>query len=290
MKDDQRTEKAEIAVLMTTALPKNVNNFAYIDGAWVTNYSSIVGLATALRLNLIQVAKMKLATEGKHSKMEVLYNYLSGSEFIQKVEAVFEAFKSMQEDLEQEKRAMKRIWSKREKQIERVIDNTAGMYGDMQGIIGASLPQLKSLELEALPAGTDFGEFKDDNEKDEIFEPEIPKEESIEDLDNDEKEEIFQSKIPKQESINEQIDTRFIKEKSSKKSEETLVEDLDEDELKILNCLREEFSGEAHIGDIALKLMMGPFLVTNRFNRLKSKGLVIEIKDTEGGIRYRINE
>ena len=79
--------------------------------------------------------------------MEALYSYLSGSEFRQKVEAIVESFKTMKEDLDQEKRAITRMWSKREKQIERVVLNTGNMYGDMQGIIGASLPQIKLLEI-----------------------------------------------------------------------------------------------------------------------------------------------
>jgi len=99
-------------------------------------------------MNLIQVAMTKLSSVGKQEKMEVLYTYLSGIEFRQKVEAIVEAFVTMKKDLDQEKRVMTKIWSKREKQIERVIINTAGMYGDMQGIIGASLPEIKSLEME----------------------------------------------------------------------------------------------------------------------------------------------
>lgn len=123
-------------------------------------------------------------------------------------------------------------------------------------------------ELKALPSGTDFGEFNDD-EKDEIFEP----------------------KIPKEESIAEQIDTQLIKEKPSKNSEEiSELEDLDDDVLKIYNCLKEDFSGEAENGDIAIKLRMGPVLVANRFNRLKSKGLVTEIREAEGGIKWKIKE
>ncbi len=153
LKDDQREVRAEIAVLLTTVLPKDVNNFAYIDGVWVTDHVSIVGLTTALRINLIQVANTKLATVGRSEKMEVLYNYLSGPEFKQRVEAIVEAFITMKKELDQEKRAMTKIWSKREKQIERVINNTSGMYGDMQGIIGASMPEIRSLEFKELPAG-----------------------------------------------------------------------------------------------------------------------------------------
>lgn len=175
LKDDQRAVKAEIAVLMTTTLPNDVNNFAPINnGAWVTNYTSIIGLATALRISLIQVATTKLATEGKNSKMEVLYDYLSGSEFRQKVEAIVEAFESMKKDLDQEKRAMTSIWSKREKQIERAINNTASMYGDVHGIVGSSLPQLKSLELKALPIETESSEllsFLDDSKEDVLKYP-----------------------------------------------------------------------------------------------------------------------
>lgn len=155
LKDDQREVKAEIAALMTIALPKDISNFAYIDGVWITDPGSIISLTTALRINLIQVAITKMAAVGKHDKMEVLYNYLSGPEFRQKIEAIVEAFSFMKSDLDQEKRAMGRIWAKREKQLERVINNTVVMYGDMQGIIGASLQQIESLELKALTDGPD---------------------------------------------------------------------------------------------------------------------------------------
>ncbi len=101
-------------------------------------------------MNLIQVASAKMSAVGKYEKIEVLYAYLSGPEFAQKVEAVASAFSSMKNDLDEEKRAIGIIWAKREKQIDRVINNISGMYGDMQGIIGASLPQIKSLELTAL--------------------------------------------------------------------------------------------------------------------------------------------
>ena len=112
-----------------------------------------IALASVLRTSLIELAQHKLSIVGKSEKMEVLYNYLSGPEFRQRIEAIVESFKSMKEDLDQEKRAMMKIWAKREKQIEKIVNNTVGMYGDMQGIIGASLPQIKSLEL------TDGSEF-----------------------------------------------------------------------------------------------------------------------------------
>jgi len=165
LKEDQREAKAEIAVLVATALPKEVNSFGYINGVWVSNPTIAVCLAMALRMNLIQVANAKMAAVDKGEKMEVLYNYLSGKEFGQRVEAIVEAFISMRSDLEKEKSAMNKIWSKREKQIERVIHNISGMYGEMQAIVGASLPQIKSLELKSLIEEVDSEELSEGKEE-----------------------------------------------------------------------------------------------------------------------------
>ena len=150
LKEDQREAKAEIAVIVTTAMPKEVSHFQLMDGIWVTEYPLAPCLAMALRMNLIQVTQEKRSATGKHEKMEALYSYLSGPEFNQKVEAIVKAFLTMRNDLENEKAAMNRIWAKREKQIERVITNITQMYGDMQGIIGASIPEIKSLEFKSL--------------------------------------------------------------------------------------------------------------------------------------------
>lgn len=164
LKDDQREAKADIAVLVTTTLPKEVGKFALVNGVWVTDFPLTVCLAIALRVNLIQVSNAKLAAVGKNEKMEVLYSYLSGPGFSQRVEVIVGAFAAMKNDLDHEKRAMNKIWSKRERQIERVITNISGMYGDMQGIIGASLPQIKSLELKALIEDSGSDDPEEDNE------------------------------------------------------------------------------------------------------------------------------
>jgi hypothetical protein len=149
LKEDQRMIKGEVAIILTTAMPKDVKGFGHVNGVWVTDYASMVGIATAIRIGLIEVTNTKMAAVGKKGKMEVVYNYLSGAEFKQKVEAIVEAFKNMKDDLEKEKKAFTKIWAKREKQIELVISNTASMYGDIHGIIGASLPQIKLLEIES---------------------------------------------------------------------------------------------------------------------------------------------
>ena len=82
---------------------------------------------------------------GKNEKMEVLYSYLTGVEFKQRVEAIVEAFSNMDEGLRKERMVYEKIWSEREKQIKKVITNTVGMYGDLSGLV--TLPQIKALEL-----------------------------------------------------------------------------------------------------------------------------------------------
>lgn len=157
LKDDQREMKAELAVIVTEVLPKGITAFGQLDGVWITTVQLAGCVADTLRENLTQVSLARLSAVGKNEKMEAIYNYLSGPEFRQRVEGIVEAFRAMREDLEAEKRAMMRIWAKREKQIERVTTNTTGMYGDMQGIIGSTLPEIKLLELGA----GDDGEFTD---------------------------------------------------------------------------------------------------------------------------------
>ena len=147
LKDDQRIVKAEIAVLVTSTLPKEISRFGSFDGIWVTDFQSAIGLAAALRENLIQLSYLRNSMEGRNEKKDLIYNYLSGPEFRQRIEAIVESFIGMKQDLDAEKRAMEKVWSKRESQINRVIKNTSAMYGELQGIIGSSLPEIKVLEL-----------------------------------------------------------------------------------------------------------------------------------------------
>jgi hypothetical protein len=147
LKDDQRAQKAELSVLVTAALPPGITRFGHYDGVWVCDLTSAPGLALALRSQLVQVQLAKTAAAGKASKSEMLYAYLSGTEFRQRVEAIVEAFSSMREDLDRERTAMMKSWAKRERQIDRVVQNVTGLYGDVEGIIGASLPEIERLQL-----------------------------------------------------------------------------------------------------------------------------------------------
>ena len=149
-RDDQRAARAAIAVIVTEVLPEGVRNFDLVDGVWVCNRACAGSLATAIRTGLIEMQKVRLAQEGQNEKMELAYSYLSGDEFRHRVSGVVESFVAMQTDLEAERRSMQRSWSKREKQLQRALLNTAGLYGDLQGIIGASLPAIEGLSMPRL--------------------------------------------------------------------------------------------------------------------------------------------
>lgn len=150
LRDDQRSAKAEIAVIVSQTLPKGVEAFGLIDRVWITDPRSVVPVAVALRHMLVEVASARQASEGQQTKTEMIYQYLTGPRFRQRLEAIVEAFSSMQEDLDKEKRAITKQWAKREEQIERVMQATVGMYGDLQGIAGKTLQEIEGLELRAL--------------------------------------------------------------------------------------------------------------------------------------------
>jgi hypothetical protein len=150
LREDQRASKAEIAVIVSQALPKEVETFGLVDQVWVSHPKVALPVAIALRQTLIEIAGARQASEGQQTKMEMVYQYLTGPRFRHRVQAIVEAFSSMREDLEREKKAITKQWSKREEQIDRVMQATVGMYGDLQGIAGKTLQEIEGLEFQGL--------------------------------------------------------------------------------------------------------------------------------------------
>jgi len=155
LRDDQRAAKAHLAILVTAEMPKGLGSFGCIDGVWITKRECLVGLAVALRTGLLEIARTRRSLHGRHTKMEFLYQFLVGPEFQQRIEGIIEAFATMKEDLESERRSIQRVWAKREKQLDRAMINTSGLYGDLASILGASLPQIDCLELTHIPVEAD---------------------------------------------------------------------------------------------------------------------------------------
>ena len=155
LKDDQQAACADIAVIVTTAMPKGVEeSFCRIGDVWVVSPQVMRPLAETLRVILLESQRLKLVNTGRTEKIEQLYNYLSSAQFAQKVRSMLDSFESMRADLEAEKRAMQRIWAKRQTQIERVTLSMANVVGELQAIAHDQLPQLDGvLELEDI--GTD---------------------------------------------------------------------------------------------------------------------------------------
>jgi hypothetical protein len=152
LRDDQRAAKAEVALIVSHVLPKGVEAFDFIDGVWVTESRCAIPVAMALRQSLIELSAARHASEGQQTKMEMVYKYLTGSGFRHRIEAIVEKFSDMQADLDRERKTMTRLWAKREEQIRGVIESTAGMYGDLQGIAGKTLQEIDGLDMPLLDA------------------------------------------------------------------------------------------------------------------------------------------
>jgi hypothetical protein len=147
LRNDQRAAKAELALLISETLPKEVESFELIDGVWVAHPRFLLPVAAVLRQSLIELAATRLSQEGQHTKTELVYQYLTGPRFRHRIEAIVERFSEMHEDLNRERKATMRLWAKREAQIQGVIDSTVGMYGDLQGIAGRAMPEIPALEI-----------------------------------------------------------------------------------------------------------------------------------------------
>jgi hypothetical protein len=155
LRDDQRAAKADLAVIVTQTLPKGVETFGHVDGVWVTSTRTFLPLAVALRHTLLELALARQAGEGQQTKMDLVYRYLTGPRFRQRVTAIIEKFEEMSADLVKERATMTKLWARREMQIQAVLAATAGMYGDLQGIAGQAIESIEALDVSRLAGPMD---------------------------------------------------------------------------------------------------------------------------------------
>lgn len=146
-KEDIREKGANIGVLVTDTMPSDMERMGMREGIWICSFEEFKGLCFVLRESLIQISNALSSQENKGDKMSMLYDFLTSNEFKMQIEAIVEGFTQMKNDLESEKRAMQRIWSTREKQIDKVVTNTINMYGSIKGIAGTAIGTVKALEL-----------------------------------------------------------------------------------------------------------------------------------------------
>ena len=146
LKNDMRSNQSDIAILVTQVFPKGMDCFGERDGVWLCTFKELYGLTSALRTAIIRIAETRKAEENKGEKMQMLYNYLTGLEFRQQIEAIVEGFVSMKNSITRERIQMEKIWKEREKQLDKVLMSTSGMYGAVKGIAGASIQNIPLLE------------------------------------------------------------------------------------------------------------------------------------------------
>ena len=147
LKNDMRSQQADIAILVTQAFPKGMDCFGQKDGVWVASFKEIISLTVALRNAIIQISETRRSDENKGEKMQMLYTYLTGTEFRQQIEAIVEGFMAMKQSITKERIQMEKIWKEREKQLDKVLLNTSGLYGSIKGIAGASVQDIPLLEV-----------------------------------------------------------------------------------------------------------------------------------------------
>ena len=146
LKTDKRNTGADVAILVTQTFPKDMDRFGEKDGVWVCNFSEAGGVAHLLRNGIINVYEEQKKQEGKGDKMQMLYDFMTGNEFRGQVEAILEGFMSMKQSIAKERIQMEKTWKEREKQLEKVLLSTSGMYGSVKGIAGASVRDIPLLE------------------------------------------------------------------------------------------------------------------------------------------------
>ena len=147
MKDDMRLKQAEIGVIVTEAFPDGMTRFGALDGIWICSFVEFKALSLLFRNNLARIGEVLASQENKGEKTQMIYGYVTGNEFKQKLEAAFESYHDMQEDLQKEKTLFTSQWAKREKRLLKAMENLVCLYGDVRGIAGGAVQEIKALGI-----------------------------------------------------------------------------------------------------------------------------------------------
>ena len=146
LKVDMRNSGADAAILVTNVFPKDMEKFGEREGIWLCNFNEVNSVAHILRSGIIKIYDKQKSQENKGGKMQMLYDYLTGNEFRGQMEAIVEGFMSMKQSIDKERIQMEKTWKEREKQLQKVLLSTSGMYGSVKGIAGASVGDIPLLD------------------------------------------------------------------------------------------------------------------------------------------------
>jgi hypothetical protein len=146
LKTDMRTEKADIAVIVTSRMPKDMDCFGLKDGVWICCFDEVKALAGVLRDGVIRVFNSAKSHENKGEKINMLYSYLTSNEFTEKWKAMREGFLSIAQSIQKEKDVMEKLWAARKKQLEKILYNSNDIKGSIDGISGHDAIDFNLLE------------------------------------------------------------------------------------------------------------------------------------------------
>jgi len=148
LKEDQRSAKADVAILVTATMPKDMRQFGERNGIWICSFEEVKPLATVIRDGIIKIAGALASQENKGEKMQMMYDYLFSNEFKSQMEAIVDGFKSLRKGIVNERTAAEKNWKEREKILDRVLLNTSHFIGSVKGIAGNAMDDIKMIEEE----------------------------------------------------------------------------------------------------------------------------------------------
>ena len=146
LKADMRSNGSDVAILVTQVFPKDMEKFGEKDGVWICTFNEVSSVAQLLRNGIIKIYEAQKSQENKGDKMQLLYNYLTGIEFRGQMESIVEGFMAMKQSIMKERIQMEKLWKEREKQLEKVLLSTSGLYGSVKGIAGAGVSNIPLLD------------------------------------------------------------------------------------------------------------------------------------------------
>ena len=146
LKADMRNSGSDVAILVTQVFPKDMEKFGEKDGVWICTFNEVSSVAQLLRNGIIKIYEAQKSQENKGDKMQLLYNYLTGIEFRGQMESIVEGFMAMKQSIMKERIQMEKLWKEREKQLEKVLLSTSGLYGSVKGIAGAGVSNIPLLD------------------------------------------------------------------------------------------------------------------------------------------------
>jgi len=161
LREDMHRVGATIGVIITQVMPRGAQSSVYKDGIWVADFAAAMTLVRTLRWGLQTAALQKRISDQAGDASALLYEFVTGPDFRNRVQSILHTYSSMRTMLEKERRAMHRIWKKREAQLESLTGHTTHVIAHLEAKTG------REIDGDAIAALEDAGS-EDDEDFDDI--------------------------------------------------------------------------------------------------------------------------